>query len=84
MTKVGRCLRPNCPFTVLPALTDDGGLMMHAYCSALCQSWSEAAVSVAEAEFSPAIEREAERLHVVARLLNLREHPAELGMAHGR
>ncbi|MET9638077.1 hypothetical protein ABZY83_17000 [Streptomyces virginiae] len=78
MTNAGRCLRPNCKFGVLPALTEDGGLKLYAYCSALCQRFCEVAVQVAQADFSPAIEREAERLHVLARLLDLREHPSEL------
>ncbi|MFD9455344.1 hypothetical protein ACFWBC_19940 [Streptomyces sp. NPDC059985] len=82
MTDTGRCLRPNCRFSVLPTVTDGGGLKLYAYCSALCQLFCEAAVKVAQSEFSPAIEREAERLHVVARLLDLREHPAELEMTY--
>lgn len=78
MTRDGRCLRPTCRFSPLPVLTEAGGLSVSAYCSALCRQWSEAAVCVAQSRFSPAIEREAERLHVLARLLDLREHPSEL------
>ncbi|MER6521688.1 hypothetical protein ABT246_33130 [Streptomyces sp. NPDC001553] len=63
-------------------MTEGGELKLYAYCSALCQLFCEAALRVAEAEFSPAIEREAERLHVVSRLLDLREHPEELGLTY--
>ncbi|MEU8678174.1 hypothetical protein [Streptomyces sp. NPDC048560] len=72
------CLRPNCNFGPLPTLTDAGGLDFYAYCSASCKAWCEAAVTVAQADYSPVIERRAHRLDVMATLLNLRENPAEL------
>ncbi|MFF9647889.1 hypothetical protein [Streptomyces sp. NPDC014622] len=66
-------------------MTNIGSIDTFAYCSAACKAWCEAAVTVARAEYSPAIERRAHRLDVVATLLNLREHPGEFdGLTEGR
>lgn len=72
------CLRPPCRFTPMPRITDGGGLDFFAYCSRSCKEWCEAAVSVAQADYSPVIERRAHRLDVLSTLLDLREHPGEL------
>ncbi|WP_406326677.1 hypothetical protein OG784_27385 [Streptomyces sp. NBC_01617] len=72
------CLRPNCAFGPLPKITDAGALGFYSYCSASCKAWSEAALTVAQAEYSPAVERRAHRLHVLATLLDLRDNPGEM------
>ena len=72
-----RCLRPGCRFAPLPALTESGGVEVFAYCGSECKQWSEAAVVVARSPYSPTIERQSEQLFVLARLLDLREHPTE-------
>lgn len=78
-----RCLRPGCRFAPLPALTESGGLEVFAYCGLECKSWTEAALTVAQSRHSPTIERQAEQLDVLARLLDLREHPAEFDTING-
>ncbi|MFE9828493.1 hypothetical protein ACFYPK_07485 [Streptomyces halstedii] len=62
----------------MPTLTDDGELDFHAYCSRSCKAWCEAAVTVAQADYSPAIERRAHRLDVLSTLLDLRDQPGDL------
>ncbi|MFD7900147.1 hypothetical protein [Streptomyces sp. NPDC059743] len=76
-----RCLRPTCAFHVLPHLTEDDALSLFAYCSAACKEWTEEAVSVAQAPYSPAIERQAERLDALARLLDLRDHSSDVAVS---
>lgn len=71
------CLRPDCRFSPQPFMSDAGTLSVDAYCSTACRTWTEAAVVVARAPFSPVIERQSERLFLVAQLLNLRDHPAD-------
>jgi hypothetical protein len=78
-----RCLRPDCRFAPLPALTESGALELFAYCSPECKAWTEAALTVAQAEHSPTVELQAERLYVVARLLDLRDHPSEYTPVNG-
>lgn len=78
-----RCLRPGCRFAPLPAMTESGGLEVFAYCSPACKDWTESALTVARREHSPTVERQAERLDVLARLLDLREHPSEYDAANG-
>lgn len=72
------CLRPTCRFTPMPTFTDGGELDFFAYCSLSCKEWCEAAVTVAQADYSPVIERRAHRLDVLSTLLDLREQPGEL------
>ena len=71
------CLRPGCQFAPMPALTESGALEVFAYCSVECKAWTEAATVVAKSPTSPTAERRAERLDVMARLLDLREYPSE-------
>lgn len=56
---------------------------MFAYCSPQCKEWTETALTVAQAETSPTAEYQSERLFVLARLLDQREHPSEYIDANG-
>jgi hypothetical protein len=71
------CLRPDCRFAPLPALTESGELKVFAYCSPQCKEWTETALTVAQAEHSPTVEFQSEQLFVLADLLDRREHPSE-------
>lgn len=89
-----RCLRPNCRFSPLPALTSAGGLEVSAFCSDACEEWAIAATVNARCEESPTAIRQAHRLLLIDELLNLRDHPTDvtfyttptepLEVAHGR
>ncbi len=71
------CLRPGCRFYPQPHMNDRDELEMFAYCSMSCKEFTEAAVAVAEAPFSAAVERQAEWLFDVSRLLDARTNPGD-------
>lgn len=58
-------------------MTESGELEVFAYCGPECKQWAEAALTVARSPYSPTVERQSEQLFVLARLLDLREHPTE-------
>ncbi|OMI41563.1 hypothetical protein [Streptomyces sparsogenes] len=58
-------------------MNDRDELEMFAYCSMSCKEFTEAAVAVAEAPFSAAVERQAEWLFDVSRLLDARTNPGD-------
>ncbi|MFF5537877.1 hypothetical protein ACFY71_36365 [Streptomyces cinerochromogenes] len=73
-----RCLRPDCRWAPLPALTESGSLEVSQYCSDACAQWMKAALVNARCQDSPAVERQAHRLFLIAELLNLRDHPSDV------
>ena len=89
-----RCARPTCAFSVEPQLAEDGTLEVSEFCSPACREWLVNAVVNSRREPSPEVERQAERLFLIAELLRLRDHPGDvtffttptepLGVTHGR
>ncbi|MEU3986245.1 hypothetical protein AB0F77_40365 [Streptomyces sp. NPDC026672] len=73
-----RCLRPDCQFAPLPALTDSGALEVSEFCSEACRAWLAQAIHVARCDDSPETERAAHRLHLIAELLGLRDHADDM------
>lgn len=73
-----RCLRPDCRWAPLPALTESGALEVSKYCSTACEQWLIAAVENARSNETPEVERQAHRLFLVGELLNLRDHPDDM------
>lgn len=89
-----RCARPECCFSPLLTLNESGGLAVSGFCSEACREWLLNAVHNARCALSLKVERQAQRLLLIAELLNLRDHPTDvtfyttptepLGVTHGR
>ena len=72
-----RGLRPDCRWTPLPTINDAGGLEISPYCSSACRVFCIAAYYVANATQTPDVQRELQRLTLVSRILDLRDHPSQ-------
>ncbi|MFJ6466980.1 hypothetical protein ACIQM0_39280 [Streptomyces sp. NPDC091387] len=67
------------------AFDDAGGFGFLDFCSLACAQFTESALKVAKADYSPAIEHRAHMLDVLSTMLDARSEPLDLtGGEHGR
>ncbi|MBW8796886.1 MAG: hypothetical protein JF597_25795 [Streptomyces sp.] len=73
-TETAGCFRPGCRMAPKLKLTLSGSLEIDSWCSDACREWAVMSAAIARCEITPDVERQAERLYHVGRLLDLREN----------
>lgn len=77
-TETAGCFRPTCRFAPDLKMTASGSLEISSWCSPACESWSVMTAAITRCESTPDVERQAQRLDLIAQLLDLRDNADEV------